>query len=455
MKSKPPKRLSAAVWFLVVSATLTIDPVTAQTPNDAIKNELAFVGINPCQRLLGGPPGVGSNPNTDLVGSLRVICTRGLGFVPPQTNAGGFTPGTPATAPGYIQRKQRKIRKNKVDKKGKTEGRIEVTAASADSFAEFPSGLSIFASAGYESFNKDVTEFESGYNSHIIRVTIGGDYKITKHLFAGLAFDYFGQHGDFKGGGNFDTNSYGILAFSSLFPSQHTFVNITTGFARQSYERTRLASLTDEETGTPILQIEGPILGNYMGNTYRAGVIAGYNHKIKTCQIDICPITPFITPYVGLNWLRTEYGAYSETGSARQGALIQPGGISLGDQTGLEMRFDKDYQTSLISSIGVAASMMIETNIGLVVPQIAAEWQYQFLNNQRTVTVGFAQDLRQKRFSFQTDQPDRTSFTIETGVVTLLPNGMQPFANFRVLLGHSFYENYGIVGGIRYSFTST
>jgi hypothetical protein len=65
--------------------------------------------------------------------------------------------------------------------------------------------------------------------------------------------------------------------------------------------------------------------------------------------------------------------------------------------------------------------------------------------------VQFAQDNRPvpTTFGFQTDKPDRDFFHLGTGLVAVMPNGWQAFANFEILLGHAYFDNYVGTLGIR------
>ena len=304
--------------------------------------------------------------------------------------------------------------------------------------------LNMSGSGEFESLDRDVTTFEDGYDSSIWRVTVGADYQFTDRIVAGLAFDAYWQDGTFDGGGDFENNSYGFLAYGSFLPTEQVYVQVVVGYARQSYERTRFASLTDTEAGADILLVEGPVAGEYNGNAYRAGVAAGYSHGIDNFTI---------TPYAGLDWVRLEYDSYNETGSATGGGLIADGFIQLGDPTGLELRFDEDRVTSLQTRIGAQASVALRTGFGVIVPQASFDWRYEFENDQRDVEVSFVGDTQEaKRFTYETQPPDRIWFEINAGVVAVLGNQVQVFGNYRTIVGHSFFDSHAGTIGLRYTF---
>ena len=72
----------------------------------------------------------------------------------------------------------------------------------------------------------------------------------------------------------------------------------------------------------------------------------------------------------------------------------------------------------------------------------------EFDLDQRDLEVSFVDDPREnpKRFTCETEKPDRKFFEFNAGVSVVLPNGIQGFANFRTLVGHSYFDDYaGIV----------
>jgi len=297
--------------------------------------------------------------------------------------------------------------------------------------------VGLWGGGEYEDLDRDRTTFEDGYDSDIWRVTIGADYQFTDRIMAGLAFDYYRHDGDFDGGGGFTNDSYGLLAYSTFFPMDQVFIQVVAGYSYKDNERKRIASW--EQDG--ILVTGGSIDGDYNGNEYRLGALAGYDLPVNNITI---------SPRVGLDWRRTEFDSFKEKGRQTRGELVVD--VPVEGSTGLELRFDDDDQTSLQSRIGVQTSMALRTRFGMVVPQASFDWMHEFDNDQRNVTVSFAEDLRAKQFTYETDNPDRDWFEINAGVVTALPIGLQVFCNYRTIVGHSFLDSHAGMIGLRYTF---
>ena len=216
-------------------ATLVPFAGYSQTLDEAVNNQLAPLFLSPCFVLLDSATVI---PKDVLSEPLLSICDRLVtkpGGGPSSSTGGGA--GTPTTLPSIVQKRLRELAGEEIE--------IETGAASADAVAELESGLGVFVSGEFESLDRDVTTFEDGFDSDIWRVTAGADYRFTDRIVAGLAVDYAHHDGDFDGGGRFDNNSYGVLAFGSFLPNDRVFVQLSAGYARKTYDRDRFGTFTE------------------------------------------------------------------------------------------------------------------------------------------------------------------------------------------------------------------
>lgn len=287
-------------------------------------------------------------------------------------------------------------------------------------------GLGFFASGLVESLNRDVTTFQDGYKSNILGITAGTDYRFSKKLVAGLAFSYSNTDGDFRNGGNFSTNSYGGLLFASYVPTDKTFIQITGGYTRNSYLVARAASASvTVPAGFPPRNTSGLASSNSNGNVFNLGFLTGYDQPIGRFTIG---------PRAGLNYSNTKINSFGETGN-----------------TGVELKYDDQSINSLQSVLGVQGSAAFSTGFGVLVPQFNADYIHEFANSQRFIHVQFTEDLRTTptKFTFQNDVPVRNYFNLGTGLLMVLPNGWQPFVNFRAMVGNEQFNNYAGTFGLR------
>ncbi len=307
------------------------------------------------------------------------------------------------------------------------------TSANGGSSASFATGnqsrwngLGFFASGLIEALDRNISTFQDGYNSMIYGFSAGVDYRISRKFVAGLVGNYSNTDGDFKGGGNFSTNSYGGLAFAQILPTDRTFVQLTGGYTRNNYLVSRLATglVTSAGIGND-RSVSSFASSNSDGNVFNAGVLTGYDH----------PMGRFLVgPRLGMNYSHTHIGSYAENGG---------GGIGL--------KYDDQNITSLQSVAGIQGSTAFSTNLGVLVWQVNGDYIHEFENNQRHINVQFTEDLRANptRFAFQNEVPVRNYFNLGTGLVAVLPNGWQPFVNFRAMVGNNQFNNYAGTFGLR------
>ncbi len=292
-------------------------------------------------------------------------------------------------------------------------------------------GMGLFASGLVESLNRDITTFQDGYKSNILGITAGADYRFNKKLVAGLALSYSNTDGDFRSGGNFSTNSYGGLLFASYVPTDKTFIQVSGGYTRNSYLVARAASAKVSEDQTranfpgAVNNISGIASSRSNGNVFNFGLLTGYDYPIGRFTIG---------PRAGLNYSNTKIGGYTEAGN-----------------TGIELKYDDQSINSLQSVLGVQGSAAFSTGFGVLVPQVNADYIHEFANSQRFIGVQFAEDLRATptKFTFQNDIPVRNYFNLGTGLVMVLPNGWQPFVNFRAMVSNEQFNNYAGTFGLR------
>ena len=288
-------------------------------------------------------------------------------------------------------------------------------------------GLGLFASGFVESLNREVNVYQDGYKSTILGFTGGADYRFSKQVTAGLAFTYANANGDFRNGGNFSTNSYGVTLFSQYLPTDNSFVQLTAGYTNNNYMVARNSSLTLDDPGgggRPV-NVGGLSSSNSNGDLLRLGVLTGYDHPIGRFTVG---------PRVGMNYSNTHIHDYAEQGG-----------------TGLELQYGDQYVNSVQSVLGMQGSAAVSTGFGVLVPQVNADYIHEFANSQRFINVQLVEDQRANpfQFRFQTDTPVRNYFNLGTGLVAVLPNGLQPFISFRTMVGNNQFDNYGGTFGIR------
>ena len=387
-------KLRGTVGALVVVGILaTTVPVQAQGVNEVLGGLLG----NNCAGLAGRPFGP----------DLTVICQAGPGG--PASSAGG-TVGAETRGGGE---EQRQIFRRLRQRQG---------AASADTGGA--EGFSLFASADYQKFDKDTTRFETGFDRDTVGGTVGADYLFRDGLVLGAAFSYGHEFGNYDdAGGGFDHDAYGILLYGSVAPIANLFVDAVAGYTRKNYSFDRRVNLS---IPTATFSVTGPTSGDTDGDEFRVGINAGYDFVLGRFTVG---------PRAGVLYRETTIDGFRESG-----------------RTGLELAYDNQNVQSLITTVGVYGSVAISTGFGVIVPQATAEYVHEFLDDQRSVGFRLVQDLSQARFLYQTDPPDRDYFILGVGVAMVLPNGLQPYLNFRELVGYDDRSSHTVTLGLRVPF---
>ena len=290
--------------------------------------------------------------------------------------------------------------------------------------------FSTFLTAGATTLRHQENEFEQGYNATIPSVTIGGGYAITEDLEMGLAFNYSNSSADFNSGGGFDVDSYTPLLYVNYLPFDNAFVNLALSYTRQNQSNNRLAiaglsgiDLNPDGSRRPISRSTN---GNVDANQYNLNLLSGYDFAVENVTIG---------PRFGVDARQWEMNGYQETSN-----------------TGLELRYNDQYQTSVQSRVGLFASSAHSFDFGVLVPQISAYWVHEFLNGARTVNAHFVQTTdfeTSSGFFFQTENPARNWAVIDLGVSLVMQKGLQAFVNFSTVQGNRNFESYGGNVGMR------
>lgn len=387
--------LGAACFFaIILSSTVHAQSLDAQ---------MRFLLNNDCANLTGG--GSGRFAGT----ALSTICDGDGGGV--GASAGG--------AAGSAQSLGVTVENRRSERLEGEEFQPDAGSSVSASF-NLGRGVSIFVTGNFESLDRAVTPFADGFDSTVLGGTFGGDYRINDQMLAGAAFNFTNTNGDFDGGGDFNTNAYGVMIFGSFILAPGFFIDLTGGYARNDYEVNRAVSFSESGgLGT----VSGTASSDTNGDVFSFRALFGHDHTFGNITVG---------PRVGLNYSNTHIDGYTESGAS-----------------GLELVYADQSVNSLQSVLGVQGSMAVSTSYGVWVPQANADYLHEFANSQRFIEAHFALDPTPQKFTFQNDKPVRNFFNLGLGTVLILPNGIQPFVNFRVMIGNEQFNNYAGTIGIR------
>lgn len=390
----------------------TFDSAASSALDSVCSQSYTAVSVSPGLPTVAVPV---ANPLA--TGNLSTLCSGIVGSGATPTTVGLGAISAP-TAAAFIEERRRLSEED-------GSGSPAAGASSDSTKYNLGGGLSAFINAGGEALNHFNNKFEDGYSSAIVpTLTVGADYRIADWMTAGLAFNYFYQNGTYDDGGRFNTHSYGPLLFASFVPIRNVFADIALGYSHQDYFRNRPAQAS--AGGTTFTS--GHARGNYNGDQYSAGLLAGYTHPFQGFSLG---------PRVGVNYIYYDVENYSESSSS-----------------GLALRYSGLNQSSLQTTLGAVATMPISTSFGVVQPQMGVSWVHEFLNDSRNIQAQFLDTTNpaSTEFTFQREQPARNWAVIDLAVSVVLPNRLQPFVSFTTIQGNENFASYGGLLGARVSF---
>lgn len=402
--------LAVIATFLSCSANI----VRAQTFDQASTNELNKICNDPFKYVTPGS-------------QLNNICFQ---LFPAQIGGGlngaSSGVGTQSQPNSILITEQLKKKRINKAKRGLDSEVEDVTpGGSADMITAEWGRFSTFLTAGATALHHRQNDFEQGYDATIPSVTAGGGYRISDSLETGLAFNYWNSNGGNTTGGGFDVNSYSPLFYVNYLPFDNAFANLVLGYTRMNQSNKRFATATNLNPipAQPITSISRLTTGKLNTNQYSLSFLTGYDHPIENFTIG---------PRAGLDMRQWEMDGYNES-----------------TNTGLELRYNNQYQTSIQSSLGLTATSAHSFPFGVILPQLTVSWVHEYTNNSRTIHANFIQAPGSSGFDFQTEHPARNWALIDLGISFVMPHGVQAFANLSTVQGNRNFQSYGGNMGLR------
>jgi len=323
-------------------------------------------------------------------------------------------------------------------------------AAATSVVAASPPGtfsrLGVFANGTFTGGDKDATSREAGFDFKTFGATLGADYRFTNNFVLGVTFNYLSTDIDFDqstfistpAGGGIDTRSFGFSIYGTYYVSNQFYVDGIVNFGWNHYDIDRriiYAIPTTDRTGALIPGATTTVNQTARGDTnsaqYSFSVGAGYDFNVQGFTI---------TPFVRLEYIRLDIDGYREAINNTANGF------------GLALAFDDQDVDSFISVLGGQASYAISTGIGVLLPQVRAEWRHEFKNDARTITSRFINDPTRTPVVLATDDPDRNFFNLGASLSATFRGGVAAFVSYETVVGLAEVASHSVVGGIRLEF---
>jgi uncharacterized protein YhjY with autotransporter beta-barrel domain len=348
---------------------------------------------------------------------LAAICTaaRTSGATLDVSGSGIIT----ATPPSTLERERRK-------REEAVEAVEQGGGGSADqSVFRLGEALTLTVAAGAASVTHPTNAYEEPYHGTETYAVATLGAQATPWLTVGGGFGYTHTSAEFEDLGGFRVDAYRPFLFASATPFEGAFIDGDLGYGRLDSNRYRTATMALNPSVSPF-PVRGTARGNPVTDEFSLGLRAGYDSRIGLLTIG---------PRVGLRGATWDQGSYHES-----------------SPTGLELAYDSISQNSVQSTLGVAASVAIETGFGVVLPQVGLSWVHEFVTTQPRITARFVEAPGSGSFSYRAQKPAGNFATLDIQTVLVLHGRWRPYVDFGTLLGNSNYQSYGGIIGVNCAF---
>ena len=429
--------VSCSIVILLTMLVPAVQPVHAQSLDDRVVELLS----NNCALLgFGTSGGAGFGPN--LTSLCEIPETGGAG------SAGGGSASPQGSAVSFrTGLLDERLERAKQNRDGDTGGSTTTAAMlrrdtsntqyfsmgdSADSASDGSTGRSrrfdLFASAGYGSLDRKETALETAYDSSLVVAAVGVDYRFSSKVVGGLLVGYRKQDADFAGGGNASIQAVEPILYVSVLPSQRTFLQFVVGAGSEDSD-------IDRNVAVDIVGINGGfdrqatgIAASSVDSTIYSGrALFGFDASSGRFTYG---------PRVAVNVKQLNLDSYVESGT-----------------TGVELRVEDRTVDSLQAVLGFYGSAAYSIKSGVLVPQVNLEYVKEFEDDPNQVRARFVEDLRDTAavdFDYLTNALDTEFFNLDLGLAAVLRNGIQPYVNFRVVIGSDLFDSVVGTAGIRF-----
>jgi uncharacterized protein with beta-barrel porin domain len=293
---------------------------------------------------------------------------------------------------------------------------------------ELMNDLGVFVTGRVSFGSQDSTRNQNGFDFDTLGVTAGIDYRFSKDLVIGIAGGYADTGVDYSNsGGDLDIDSWSASFYGNYYISENLYVDAIYNFGWNDYDQTRKVKYS--------LQNDIPIAtrqnSDYSGDQYSVSAGAGYEFNFNALKL---------TLNGRINYIELKVDSYREKDSSN---------------TGLNLYIHDQDTHSCTTTLGLDASYVLNTNIGVMIPKMAVEWEHEFQDDSFFIEGSFVNDPNPENpsvFYIETDDPSRDYFRLSPGMSMVFPHGINGFINFDFLVGYSKFESYNLSFGLRYEF---
>ncbi|HLY95841.1 MAG TPA: autotransporter outer membrane beta-barrel domain-containing protein, partial [Sideroxyarcus sp.] len=302
---------------------------------------------------------------------------------------------------GPATRKKRGLREREEDQKQKP-----ARGASADD-----GRWGFLVTPQYGQTSRADTDLENGYHSELAGLVAGLDYRFSDSFVLGGTIGRTKDNAAFvNNAGSLKTGSNTFTLYGTWLASESTAVDGYLGYGKLS---------TDSRRYVNFGAISGPITSSTTGRQAMAGMSVSYQKDLGRANL---------SPFINLDYIKTTFNGYSETGTVVPDPTPASGGANMGTSL-LALRYGDRSVISFTSSLGARLGTTYSYDWGTLAPGARLATVHEFqnkarqLNNELVLTPGVS-------MSVATDAADRNYLLSGLGVVAALNGGAQLFLDF-------------------------
>lgn len=294
--------------------------------------------------------------------------------------------------------------------------------ASSDADSLLDSRLGLWLRGNYGFGEKAATHADQGFDSDQWGVMGGADFRFSPRYVLGAALGYGRSDVRFgaRDSGGLDTNAVTASLYATMYSKGGFYADAIANYVRSAHDSTR--SIRFNEAGN---DIRADARAEAQGSTIGTAFAFGYDLSLGGFTI---------APSLGYNYLNTRVSSFREhTGQ------------------GLDLIFDEQNYSSATANAGLRMSYAWRTNIGVIQPQVRAEFIREFLAGEESFGVRFANDPFDDtpRILVRTETPDRSYWRLASGVAAQFRYGISGFIEYQRLENLRYFKYADVAAGLR------
>ena len=257
------------------------------------------------------------------------------------------------------------------------------------------------------------TELENGFQSDLLGLLIGLDYRYSDSFILGSAASQTRDEAVFiSSAGSLKSISNTLTMYATWLPLEKVSVDGYLGYGVVNFDSQRRVFFN-----SPL----GTASGSTSGRQNMAGLSTAYQSKFGSVNV---------APFINLDYIKTDIKGYNETG-----------------RTTLELRYGDRNTISTTASLGLRLSQSYNFNWGSLNPTLHGAGVHEFknnstlINNELVLTPGAG-------ILVATDEPDRDYFLSGLGFAAALKSGTQLFLNYERRSGDSLLDSWAVSLGL-------